>query len=335
MLAIQFGLRWVERQKRDNQGRIFLNYDPYCFKRILSFLRCKLVEHPDHLTLPPLIKRESQAEFASLTQYLGLGDFISSTATADLATDYSFHEAIAMHLTSNNHVAKTFGNIGYAIVSPRLKIGRHFLRICIDSTSTGYQWLFLGVTSLSRPKQNMEFDATSFGWAAGKEYAAGQGKKRRCYPRWETGDELFFMVDVTEQDGRLSMACPRRNYKLEHTFCATQSKRQGNAWSFAIGASCDMCISISSVSSQDWSLLTELPTAVSASGNESEDEVLMFELQNGCGADLQAASGKSDIMPTFCGLCLRKQNTRQNCISLVDVAHLQADVSQPHYVCSI
>ena len=268
MLAIQFGLRWVERQKRDSQGRIFLNYDPYCFERILSFLRCKLVEHPDHPTLPPVVKHESQAEFASLTQFLGLENFISSAATANPATDFSFHEAIAMHLTSNRHVATTFGNIGYAIVSPRLKIGRHFLKICIDSSSPGYQWLFLGVTSLSHPKQNMEFDATSFGWAAGTEYIAGKGEKQRWCLDWDVGDEVVFVIDVTEQYGRLTMAYPQHNYKLERMFCATRSTQQGNAWSFALGASCDMCIRISSVSSQDWNLLNELPTVCSASSKE-------------------------------------------------------------------
>ena len=122
MLAVQFGLHWVERQKRDKQGCTFLNYGPYCFGRILSFLRCRLVEHPDYPTPSPIINRESQVEIASLTWYLGLENFISSAAIANILSKCTRQlcKAIAMHLTSKGHNAKTFGNIDYAIVYPRL-----------------------------------------------------------------------------------------------------------------------------------------------------------------------------------------------------------------------
>lgn len=33
-----FSGRWEDRLERDSEGRVFLDYNPYCFEKILDFL---------------------------------------------------------------------------------------------------------------------------------------------------------------------------------------------------------------------------------------------------------------------------------------------------------
>ncbi|KAL0018874.1 hypothetical protein WJX79_009640 [Trebouxia sp. C0005] len=76
LLASKFNGRWEARHQLDNQGQIFLDYDPYCFKQVLAYLRSKAIERPDRPAPQPIIAPESQAQFNALLQFLGLEVFM-------------------------------------------------------------------------------------------------------------------------------------------------------------------------------------------------------------------------------------------------------------------
>ena len=76
MLASKFNGRWEAKHQVDSQGQIFLDYDPYCFKQVLAYLRSKAIERPDRPAPQPAIAPESQAQFNALLQYLGLEEFM-------------------------------------------------------------------------------------------------------------------------------------------------------------------------------------------------------------------------------------------------------------------
>lgn len=69
MLAAMFSGNWDRGHKRDAEGRIFLDFDPYCFGRLLSFLRMKAIEQPSALIPFPEVN-DRRAEFTALGLYL-------------------------------------------------------------------------------------------------------------------------------------------------------------------------------------------------------------------------------------------------------------------------
>jgi hypothetical protein len=80
LLACMFSGRWEERLCKDKQGNYFLDFDPVCFKPILSYLRAKRIETPEQkATKPPLPKNEEK-DFWSLVAYLGLQDELRPSA---------------------------------------------------------------------------------------------------------------------------------------------------------------------------------------------------------------------------------------------------------------
>ena len=76
VLAAKFSGRWECKHQLDEQGYIFVEYDPYCFNKILAFLRSKAIEHPDYPAPTPVIASEHEAQFNQLVSYLGLKDFV-------------------------------------------------------------------------------------------------------------------------------------------------------------------------------------------------------------------------------------------------------------------
>lgn len=91
MLASKFNGRWEAKHQVDTQGQIFLDYDPYCFKQVLAYLRSKAIERPDRPAPQPAIAPESQAQYLALLQYLGLEEFMGKHWYADWHTAYIQH----------------------------------------------------------------------------------------------------------------------------------------------------------------------------------------------------------------------------------------------------
>ena len=75
---------WDHKHEQDDEGYIFVEYDPYCFNKILSFLRSKAIEHPDHPAPKPVIPSEHKALFNQLVAYLGLEEFFGQSSRSGL-----------------------------------------------------------------------------------------------------------------------------------------------------------------------------------------------------------------------------------------------------------
>ena len=195
MLATWFGPLWADKHKLDSQGRIFLNCDPYCFEKILSFLRCKLIEHPDRPAPQPFIREESQAEFETLVEYLGLSELMTNTK-------FTFSKVIAAELTETGCMAEAIDTDSVSFAAPAMQPGSvHYLK-CNIVFQSPCGWMFLGVTQLSEPKKDAEVAASSFGWSTSSQYHAGKWTLTPV-PGWQTDDEVIFKVDLSV--GKLSV----------------------------------------------------------------------------------------------------------------------------------
>ena len=212
---MKLGLVHFERQQRDSQGRIFLNCDPYCFEKILSFLRCKLIEHPDRPAPQPVIQQESQAEFAALAEYLGIKNFIAGATGhmihAKVTEDFQFSKVLGMLVSEDAHAAEAAAGNNVAFAAPGMQYGMvHFIKCNIMQRSSN-AWSFLGITQLSEPRKDAELDNSSFGWSTlpGAVSVCYNGNTRLLdfVLGWQAGDQAVFKVDLTERESMLFVWC--------------------------------------------------------------------------------------------------------------------------------
>jgi hypothetical protein len=78
MLRNMFSSDWTgPRLQTDNTGRIFLNFPPASFKRIVNHLRLIHATHPDDFISPLVVPRQYQEEVEELAWLLGIGDLVS------------------------------------------------------------------------------------------------------------------------------------------------------------------------------------------------------------------------------------------------------------------
>ena len=85
VLSAMFSGRWEQSLDHDSQGRIFLDFDPYCFEQILTFLRCRSSDTTKRVNTPaPIITADKQHAFASLVDFLGLTELLGSPSHAKL-----------------------------------------------------------------------------------------------------------------------------------------------------------------------------------------------------------------------------------------------------------
>ena len=69
-LAARFSGHWEECLDHDDQGRIFLDFDPYCFQQIVFYLRSRAIQSdPDATMALPEIVAEKQRAFFDLVRY--------------------------------------------------------------------------------------------------------------------------------------------------------------------------------------------------------------------------------------------------------------------------
>ena len=76
LLASMFSGRWESNLERDEDGRVFLDFNPKFFILILDYLRAKLIETPGRPVLLPRVGAEEMDNFRSLLDYFGLGNEI-------------------------------------------------------------------------------------------------------------------------------------------------------------------------------------------------------------------------------------------------------------------
>mmetsp|Transcript_32027 Transcript_32027/g.88488 ORF Transcript_32027/g.88488 Transcript_32027/m.88488 type:complete len:731 (+) Transcript_32027:106-2298(+) len=76
LLGALFSGRWDSRLPRDKQGRIFLDIDPTCFKKILDFLNLLKISSSDEPPPLPKVPREMEHILSRMVTFLGLGELL-------------------------------------------------------------------------------------------------------------------------------------------------------------------------------------------------------------------------------------------------------------------
>ncbi len=88
-LAARFSGRWEQCLDRDAQGRVFLDFDPYCFQIVLTYLRARWMDNTlGRITPSPSMTGEKEYKYQGLIKYLGLEDYMGYSQ-ARFATHHS------------------------------------------------------------------------------------------------------------------------------------------------------------------------------------------------------------------------------------------------------
>ena len=144
-LAARFNGNWEQCLDRDDQGRIFLDFDPEPFSHILSYLRLRAVQS-DLDARPPLpsIDVHQQAVYKGLIDDLVLMDFMGC---ADTLADLKFSPASPnFSLSPQRHIA-TFSNKGVNLSSIALEPAietTSYMKLKIHKAQC---WVFVGITT--------------------------------------------------------------------------------------------------------------------------------------------------------------------------------------------
>ena len=199
MLAAMFSGRWEGSHKHDRKGRIFLNYNPYCFEKLLCYLRSRAIGRPDHATPAPCIDADHQADFGALLDHLGLTQYVSSakmkalcfTTSRDVKLSADRRTAEVHYNRGNNGRCQHYDFGGRA--SDPIEESISFVKCKILSA----MGILLGIAQHKNGSEVEVFqEMTDNIMFSGYPHRTGGCK-------WKTGDDVVFKIDLVNK--RVSM----------------------------------------------------------------------------------------------------------------------------------
>ena len=171
LLASMFSGRWEDSLSRDENGRIFFDWNPQYFVFILDYLRGKTIATPKNPPPLPKIPEDQTKSFENLVEYLGLSSEICPAEIVpamppekfDLhSTGVTLQEGgmVAVHNLTSRHKYVLGANVyQQGIVRRKLKI-ESFLN---------NHWMMIGVAKGDVVPQNDQSHSWSgsYGWTVG------------------------------------------------------------------------------------------------------------------------------------------------------------------------
>ena len=238
-LAARFNGNWEQCLDRDDQGRIFLDFDPEPFSHILSYLRLRAVQS-DLDARPPLpsIDVHQQAVYKGLIDDLVLMDFMGC---ADTLADLKFSPASPnFSLSPQRHIA-TFSNKGVNLSSIALEPAietTSYMKLKIHKAQC---WVFVGITTDVDDHQLHHEQRSSCGWACGHTYL-GEGKcialPRERNPNFLPGDTVLVKANLTCKNLSLKRFCSADSTTHSTHIRTHACAKEETKWRFYIELMC-------------------------------------------------------------------------------------------------
>jgi len=208
-LQYMFSGRWEDRLERDSEDVVFLDYNPYCFGKILDYLWAVQISSPENPAPTPTVREEDEANFRLLARYLGLEELIypeikhfsKELKTADVEV---YEDGLrVVQKAGKDAYQSVFGNGVFSneVVEFTLKI---------EQLRNSYKWLMFGVIpeeyTVSR---NSHEKVGSYGWSTnGNTWIAG--KSTRSYKNFKSGvltegTEVVMTLDCRQKYNTLTL----------------------------------------------------------------------------------------------------------------------------------
>ena len=176
LLASMFSGRWEDSLARDEDGRIFFDFNPQYFVYILDYLRARTIATAENpAPFRPNLAEDQVKHFGDLVEYLGLGDEIVPPVIVP-PEKFNLHST-GVTLEEGGEVAvcdSTGALYQYALGENVYQQGIVRRKLKIESFQNNH-WMLVGVTKGDVVPQN---DSSygwpgSYGWVIGSN--GGQG----------------------------------------------------------------------------------------------------------------------------------------------------------------
>ncbi|KAA6425970.1 MAG: hypothetical protein FRX49_04345 [Trebouxia sp. A1-2] len=208
-LAARFNGLWEQCLDHDDQGRIFLDFDPYCFQLILFYLRSRtLLSSAEATATLPEVEPCKRRAFLDLVKYLALEEYMGHMGSGPVQF---VQGGSGVQLTQNGQVAKAIGSgASYRTVLT----GSHLGNVCFCKCKFHQvgQWVFLGVgADLAVDAHDNHSAATAHGWAMpDRQFTTGSMSSATV--SWANGDWVLVKADFSAR--KLSMVSSRASTPL-------------------------------------------------------------------------------------------------------------------------
>ncbi|CAD7700014.1 unnamed protein product [Ostreobium quekettii] len=209
LLQYMFSGRWEDRLERDSEGRVFLDYNPYCLEKILDFLwalQLSCAEYPAPL---PEVRSDEAANFRLLVRYLGLEELIYPELKR-FSEELKTNEVQA--LDAGTRAVQKAGKDAYQSVFGHGVFVNEVVefRLKIEQLRNSYKWMMFGVIPEDYPAtRNSHEKQGSFGWSTnGNTWIAG--KSTRSYKGFKSGvlgegSEVAMTLDCRPRQNTLTL----------------------------------------------------------------------------------------------------------------------------------
>ena len=168
LLANMFSGRWEESLERDQDGAVFLDFNPQYFVLILDYLRAKRIAQPGKpIPLPKVA--ENQQDFNTLLQYLGLSDEI--VAKEITPCEKFGQHSLGVFVQEGGKVASHGRHTGpnYILGENVYQQGIVKLRLKLESFRKN-DWMFVGIVKgdAVQPNNDSYLWRGVYGWVLGR-----------------------------------------------------------------------------------------------------------------------------------------------------------------------
>ncbi|KAL3162586.1 protein homooligomerization, variant 2 [Trebouxia sp. C0009 RCD-2024] len=171
MLAAWFSGRWEHGLDHDDEGRIFLDFDPDLFQPILSFLRSRAIcSNPDARPALVGVDASKQRAFADLVKYLALEEYLGyehDTGSQPLMPSFA-RASVTATISENRQIATVTRDTGnkwpIILVEPSCS-SCCFLKFKI--TDWPQQPVFVGLGANFDVGKEARYFETAHGWMLG------------------------------------------------------------------------------------------------------------------------------------------------------------------------
>jgi hypothetical protein len=164
LLSSMFNGRWEDKLERDAKGNIFLDWNPYFFRKILNYLRAKRIESPDRPAPFPVVNKDQEEDFSNFLSYLGIQDIIPKCGEIEESFEECFNNIsiqedgkVATHNYTINH--------GYVLGKNEYSEGTYKFTLKIEHMYNNH-WMYVGIIQSETPMNDNSYNlVSSYGWA--------------------------------------------------------------------------------------------------------------------------------------------------------------------------
>ena len=147
LLAAMFSGRWEDPVERDQDGVVFLDFNPEYFSWILDYLRAKKISSPENPAVLAEVPKNQMKNFVTLVEYLGLSDEILPTRPTEVVQNDKFIVCCwGIALQENGKVAVHDSNRAHKYVLGENVYQRGIVRFKLKLDGFAHnEWILVGI----------------------------------------------------------------------------------------------------------------------------------------------------------------------------------------------